>query len=326
MAINYYEGYESAELKDYFQTLQGQSLSKFVHELCFNFSDLKVMDFRPSEKWVKFCSQEGIYTLKAKVRSTTNNKNETVDEYVVYTPWYSKSRGRTWADRRTLSSMKLSSLIANMKRNSVLPKSVVKMAPLNSVVQNLRSNISNSVTKNHQSNYKSSSSVDAEAHHAMLKILLDGGSPDLLLRFDQTKLRAVLNHFNEVDKRNAEIQEIVDSRLYNGSLFGIGICRETDDYIVAKFKLDKSVEKEVVLESMKRVKSITQSYSEYVPYLTMLKVAYENKRREWSMVDNAEDWPIFGNDRFVADFDANYVEVSVGDNTISWLIAPCSAI
>lgn len=331
MAINYYEGHQSAELENLFE--KDANLAKFVNELCFNFPSLRVMGIdKDVTTWVTFCGDKhGLLLLKARVgkaKDVDSSKDDQVPNYMIYTPWYSKERGRSERARRTLFSIKLSSLIGTMKRNKVIP---TDSEVIPKMFINMRSELHDSIRRAVQGDrrhlYKSSGLMDTDAYHIFLKILLNNESQDLMLRLDRSKLKAVLDTYDEVDKMEEESKNIVNSRLYNTDLYGIGVCSITKNYLVGKFRFDKGVDDAVVLEPMKRVKSISESYPEFIPFFTMLKVAREDEGRSLENHDNL--W-FDSRNKYDLDFEIGFTSSNQGDGGYSgyvyWLIVPCSAI
>ena len=330
MSNIYYEGYESSRLEDYFRS--NPENYKLVRELCFAFNLKVIGTSKRYPAWVSMCTPDGIFALRVSTDIThTNDKGERTPQYAVYTPFYAKERGRG-TDRRTLYSTKLSSLIGTMKRNKVVPTEEMRQEVLKDCVSKMESSIKDSIDDGRRAT-KPTYDVDTDIYHAFLKVYIAGESPDLLLQFDRTKLQKVLENYNKVDVVNEERKRAVEKILCGGSMYGIGVCAETQDYLIAKVTIESQNTSQgqghsMTVNSLKRVKSITQSCEEFVPYLTMMKVAYESKQGSWRFLENTDGWLLRsgGSGIFDPDFEAISVTNQEQECCAYWTWFPCSAI
>lgn len=321
--MNYYlEGYDSPELKEYFE--KNPSTELFVRELNHTFG-LKVHNLGyprmyfgedpDGPKAVGLCNHLGFHIGLVWFED---------DEYKYYSTWYAKQRGNSDFDRRVLRSKKLSSVIATMKRNDVIPSAerTVKTAlasSMNDVVEGIRESVPNSNRVR-----KSAYDVDADVHHALLKIVLNGASQDLLMRFDRTKLQKVLDNWNEADRIVAERDKAVHDKMYR-EMYAIGVTNYKDYQIIKYKATEEDGYWRVVVESAKRVKSLSESFSEVIPLLTMYKVSSENNTKH-SKEDNNDDWYVPRATYYDVDFDMAFSHFSARNDFIQWVMIPCSGI
>ena len=327
-----YQNYLTPELEEALN--RDSELHKLVKELNFSF-DLyayNLVDNEDSNKVkIAMCNKYGFHVSNVHVGSGTDNDGHNTPLYCYFSTYYSKSRGSSDRDRRTLTSIKLSSLIATMKRNKVVPDadSVVKEMFIR-VIDSARGNISAAVGKGHR-DYKSSGDVDTEVYHAMLKILLGNGSQDLLMQFDRTKLQDTLARFNNIDRIKAEREQAVKEKLVLNEFYGIGVTNY-GDYLVTRFNIlierqgNSMYLRPNFKENMVRVKSINESHGQFIPLLTMLKVAIEGK--DYPYVENKDGWQIPKKDYYDEGLEINFIEEArdYRRDFIQWMFIPCSAI
>lgn len=219
------------------------------------------------------CYHNGIAVCKVWTTRVGGSKNDQL-EFCLRTPFYAKSRGSDQSDRETIRSTKLSSLMATLKRQSVIrTKAHVthdKVAQVKSGVQNLRRAMGDSNKQN---------SFTADEIHAMLATLLGESTDGIPVALDLHKCKNILDIYKEADRiRDVKIEE--SKRFFKNPFYLVGI----DDFkhlLIGKFKMTVihndalKVEYEVI-EDFKRIKSI-DDYPELVPLMTMMKVSYENK-------------------------------------------------
>lgn len=316
--MNYvYQNYLTPELEN--QLSSKPDLLKFARELHHTFG---LYVYRIDGITTYMCNAHGVHVAEIWVNNCLNDKLDTVVEHNYKSPWYSKMRGSGDSDRRTLTSIKLSSLIATMKRHKVVPPTKDTLKVLVDRVDDFRNNIHSSIKADKR---KSMYDVDIDAYHAMLKIILRNESESLLLRFDRTKLETALRDFDSVEEVNAKRVALIGERLYSGDMYGVGVTRD-GDYLVAKFRVTHDSKNDKgstdVLE-IKRVKSLKESYEQFIPILTMYKVA--NERSDKHNLTNNDGWFIPRTDTYDADMDINLAYAGEGSNFLQWVVFPCSA-
>lgn len=265
--------------EDELNELLASDVLPLVRELQFKYG-LKVMSktFNVSypqtdKECYMMCYPNGIAVGKVWTTKVGGVKNDQL-EYCFRTPYYAKSRGRDQADRETIRSVKLSSLMATLKRQDVVRsrKDVTheKVKNVKSGVQNLRRAMGDSNKQN---------SFTADEVHAMLATLLGESTDGIPVALDLNKCKNILDIYKEADRiRDVKIEE--SKRFFKNPFYLIGI----DDYkhlLIGKFKMNvihsdsHKIEYDII-EDFKRVKSV-DDYPELVPLMTMMKVSYENK-------------------------------------------------
>ncbi len=237
-------------------------------------------------------------------------------EYCFRTPYYAKSRGSDQSDRETIRSIKLSSLMATLKRQGVVRdrKSVTheKVIRVRNGVHNLRRAMGDS---------NKQISFTADEVHAMLATLLGESTDGIPVALDLNKCKNILDIYKEADRiRDVKIEE--SKRFFKNPFYLIGI----DDYkhlLIGKFKMnlitseDHKIEYDII-EDFKRVKTI-EEYPELVPLMTMMKVSYENKEGRKLGVLN---FPI--GDKYDEGLDAVFFYSSMPTNyEHAWMATPC---
>ena len=206
--------------------------------------------------------------------TTSGGVNNDQLEYCFRTPHYSKSRGSDQADRETIRSTKLSSLMAVLKRQAAVrsKKDLTdnKVKIVKSGVYNLRRAMGVSDKQNN---------FTPNEIHAMLATLLGESTDGIPVALDLNKCKNTLDIYKEADKIR-DIKREESKRFFKNPFYLIGI----DDYhhlLIGKFKMNvignESLKMEYeVVEDFKRVKDI-EDYPELVPLMTMMKVSYETK-------------------------------------------------
>jgi hypothetical protein len=219
------------------------------------------------------CYPNGLAVCKVWTTVLGGVKNDQL-EFCFRSQYYAKSRGQDQSDRETIRSVKLSSLMATLKRQDVVraKKDLMdnKVKTVKNGIYNLRKAMGVSDKQNN---------FTADEIHAMLATLL-GETTDLkLVALDLNKCKNTLDIYKEADRiRDIKIEE--SKRFFKNPFYLIGI----DDYhhlLIGKFKMNvlsnEALKMEYeTIEDFKRVKDI-EDYPELVPLMTMMKVSYENK-------------------------------------------------
>lgn len=218
------------------------------------------------------CYPNGIAVAKVWTTKVGGVNNDQL-EYCYRTPYYAKSRGTDQADRETIRSVKLSSLMATLKRQDVVRdrKSVTheKIIRVKNGVSNLRRAMGDS---------NKQISFTPDEVHAMLATLLGESTDGIPVALDLHKCKNILDVYKEADRiRDVKIEE--SKRFFKNPFYLIGI----DDYkhlLIGKFKMNRISNEEHkveydIIEDFKRIKTI-EEYPELVPLMTMMKVSYEN--------------------------------------------------
>jgi hypothetical protein len=236
-----------------------------------------------------------------------------VTEYCFRTPFYSKERGRSREDKQTLRSVKVSSLMAALSRQHVIPpvKDMIdRKAKQVSSAQEVLRRVLGSSSKTHE--------LSPDEVHAVLLMALGRSPSSSWSNVTQNKCQEVLDKYEEADRLRRVKQEEAQ-RIFYSPYWMIGID-EFGDYLIGKFKLSKTVILDTctyeVIEPFKRYPSY-QDVPELVPLMTMVKIAYENETRKVGIV------PV--TDKYDSGLDAVFCynqQPTHYDHV--WMVTPCS--
>ena len=261
------------------------------------------------------CHPNGLAVCKVWTTTLGGVKNDQL-EYCFRSPFYAKSRGQDQSDRETVRSVKLSSLMATLKRQDAVRsrKDIMdnKVKMVKQGVHHLRKAMGVSDKQNN---------FTADEIHAMLATLLGESTDGIPVALDLNKCKNTLDIYKEADRiRDIKIEE--SKRFFKNPFYLIGI----DDYkhlLIGKFKMNvissdsHRMEYEIV-EDFKRVKTI-EEYPELVPLMTMMKVSYENKEVRKHGVLN---FPIM--DKYDEGLDAVFFYSGTPTNyDHAWMATPC---
>ena len=237
-------------------------------------------------------------------------------EYCFRTPYYVKARGSDHNDKQTLRSIKLSSLIATMKRQNVicskdrLVQDRIKL--VRSGVHELRRAMGESNKQN---------SFTANEVHAMLATILGESTDGILVALDLNKCKNILDIYKEADRiRDVKIEE--SKRFFKNPFYLVGID-EFNHLLIGKFRMivisDDSTKLEYeMIEGFKRYKTV-EDYPELLPLMTMMKVSYETK-----MVKKVGpmNFPVM--DKYDEGLDAVfYYSTQPSHYDQAWMVTPC---
>jgi len=219
------------------------------------------------------CYPNGVAVGKVWTTNEGGANNDQI-EYCFRTPFYRKARGQDTNDKETIRSIKLSSLMATLKRQNAVKG---KEELTDSKVRQARSGVSILQSALGESNKQNS--FTANEIHVILATLLGESTDGIPVALDLNKCKNTLDIYKEADRiRDVKIEE--SQRFFKNPFYLIGI----DAYkhlLIGKFKMTKigdssrACEYEVV-EDFKRYRTV-EDYPELVPLMTMMKVSYENK-------------------------------------------------
>jgi hypothetical protein len=249
-------------------TLKASDVFPLVRELEFKYG-LKVLrranmlDRSPYQ----LCNKNGIAV--AKVWAQKNDEGRL--DFCYRSPYYQKDRGRDLADKQTIHSVKVSSMMAALTRHDVVPKDdelvSKKVAGTKTAMNLMRSALGDS---------RKDVEFSADEIQALLLRLL--GEPDsdgLSVNID--KCKNILDKYKNIDRiREEKRQEI--SRVFRNPYYMIGVD-ELNHLIIGKFKIVKQTAHDTyeyeTVEPFKRYPNV-EAYPELIPLATMVKVAYES--------------------------------------------------
>ena len=260
------EGFESDELE---QTIRQHATFPVVRELCFKFN-LRVLcetELGGHRSAIQMCLPNGIAVGKVFVGKNADDQTE----YAYMTPYYTKERGKNDADKHTLRSVKVPSLMSALKRVKAIP-SVEKM--LDKKLSKLKE-AKEIMELAMGSTYKSTSELQADEIHALLCAFLGETPNGNHLTVDTIKCKKVLDKYNEADRvRVKKLEEV--GRFFLNPFYMIG-ADAFGHFIVGKVKLVAETQYEII-EPFKRYKDITER-EDLIPVMTMTKLAYEGKHK-----------------------------------------------
>jgi hypothetical protein len=219
------------------------------------------------DAWM-MCHKNGIAVGKAYVIKNMDGK----DEYAWRSPFYKKERGENLADKETIRSIKISSLMATLTRQSVVPTALTMEQKK---LKNVKSAI-DLFQKSFGSSYKSMDLTSNEVHALLLMAL--GKSPNSeWVAIDQNKCIETLDKWENADIVAKEKRE-EQMRFFTSPFFMIGVD-DLGDHLIGKFKLvqvkEDSMQYETI-EPFRRYRTY-EEVPELIPVMTMTKVAYEDK-------------------------------------------------
>jgi len=214
------------------------------------------------------CNQHGIAVGKANCTKNSEGK----DEYTWRSPYYIKERGQGRADKETIRSIKLSSLMGVLKTRSVIPSAEImidrKIKMLGAPVRYLRRALGSS---------DKSVDITAESVHALLAHYLHGEFDSRGLSLDRNECKNLLDKYDKADMVRRMKDEKCDA-FFTNPFYMVGVD-ELGHYLIGKMRMnpiEKDETKVEIVEQFKRYKSI-EEYPDLIPFMTMTKAVYESK-------------------------------------------------
>jgi hypothetical protein len=222
---------------------------------------------RTDSGWL-LCNQYGIAVGKANCMKNGDG----INEYTWRSPYYMKERGNGRADKETIRSTKLSSLMSVLKTRKVIPSAedmvARKMKMLGAPVRYLRRSLGSS---------DKDMRVDSDTVHALLAFYLHGESDSRGLSLDRSECKNLLDKCDNADMVRRMKDEKAEAFFHN-PFYMIGVD-EFGDYLIGKMRMvpaDTGEFKTEMVENFKRYKSI-EYYPDLLAFMTMTKAVYENK-------------------------------------------------
>jgi hypothetical protein len=307
-----YEGFEYPALAEEIEKSPAKIL---LQELEYKYG-LKTIAFStaPYNKEVHFLVANPQGFAVAKVWTHTEDGN------VIYnyrSPFYRKDRGSDTADRETLHSKKLSSLMATLKRNDVIPSSD---GTLPSHVVECFSHGTGLLDAHHGSDYKQSN-LSSDDIHALLKKVFLGVNPDEKT-MDISK--QLLDKFDVKDKIKETKQEDL-IRFFDSEFIAVGADKLNHLVIgtVKRLPHENGYPKFQAVKPFKRYLEIPEEYENIRAPLLMNKVVIDNKDN--NTVFYANIIPSFSG--YNPDLDLIGVcKTRVDEFNSMWVLIPCSTL
>jgi hypothetical protein len=237
--------------------------------------------------------------------------------YNYRSPFYRKDRGSDSADRETLHSKKLSSLMATLKRNNVIPASG---GTLLNHVSECFSHAAGLLDAHHGSDYKQNS-LSADDLHALLKKIFLGVNPDEKT-MDISK--QLLDKFDVKDKIKETKQEDL-KRFFDSEFIAVGADKLGHLVIgtVKRLPEKDGYHKYETVKPFKRFTEIPEEYESVRAPLLMHKVVIDNKDNNTVFYANI----IPSVSGYNSDLDLiNVMKSRVDEFNMIWTLAPCSTL
>ena len=256
------DGFENDKIK---LELMDSRAYPLVREIVFKYG-LRVA--RRTEGGWLMCNPYGIAVGKA---NCTKNV-EDVYEYTWRSPYYLKERGSNRADKETIRSTKLSTLMAVIKHRDVIPSAEAmvarKMKMLGAPQRYLRRSLGNS---------DKDMTLSADSVHALLAFYMHGEIDSRGLSLDRSECKNLLDKCDNADKVRRMKDEKANAFFHN-PFYMIGVD-EFGDYLIGKMRMfptdGDEISKVEMVEDFKRYKSI-EDYPDLLAFMTMTKAIYEN--------------------------------------------------
>jgi hypothetical protein len=259
------KGFESDALME---QINNSPSKRLIHEIHFKYG-LKVLSEDKGE--FLMCEPSTGFAV-AKVWATTDG-GETVYNY--RSPFYAKERGRNTADRETIHSKKLSTLMGTLKRQNVVP-SIGRLIDQQAEVWHRGMGVMKETFG------KSTKQVDinADVLHALLQKIL-GVSPDTkAYQIDTNICQELLDKYNKLDKIKEEKEQEVN-RFFGNEFWCVG-ADNNGHLLVGSVKQIPTVSTQrlhdayQIVKPFKRVCNLDE-YENLKPIMLMMKVHMQDK-------------------------------------------------
>jgi hypothetical protein len=305
-----YEGFDYPPLAE---AIEKSPTKTLLRELEYKYG-LKAIAFSvsPYNKEIHFlvANPQGV--------AIANVWTHTEDGDVVYnyrSPFYKKERGSDTADRETLHSKKLSSLMATLKRNDVVPASD---GTLPSNVHECFSHAVGFLDAHHGSDYKQNN-INADDLHALLKKIFLGVNPDENI-LDIGK--QLLDKYDLKDKIKETKQEDL-KRFFDEEFIAVGADKLNHLVIGTVKRIQNDYPKFEVVKPFKRFTDIPEEYESVRAPLLMHKVVIDNKDNNTVFYGNI----IPAVSGYNSDLDLiNIMKSRVDEFNMIWTLIPCSTL
>lgn len=262
MSTIFYEGFEGSMTE-----LKSKDIFPLIREMVFTYG-LRVV--RETQKgWLLAHASNGIAV--GKVFARVNDEGRT--EYCYTSPYFRKERGNSDEDRRTLRSIKISSLMTSIKKMKAIPSAKdmekKKTSLLSKPVTYMNRKLGDS---------RKHANLDANLIHGLLAHYFGENPNSLGLSIDQNICKNLFDKFNAADTlRETKSQRVTE--FFCNPFYMIGVD-EFGDFMIGKVQLENPLDETkeyTMVEPFKRYKDIEEGYPELIPFMTMMKLVYENK-------------------------------------------------
>lgn len=262
MSAMFYDGFEGSMTE-----LKASDTFPLIREMVFTYG-LRVI--RETQKgFLMGHASNGIAIGKVFTRLNDDGKTE----YCYASPYFRKERGNSDEDRRTLRSIKISSLMTSIKKMKAIPSA-------KDMEERKTSLLSKPVTymKRKLGDSRKHANLDANLIHGLLAHYFGENPNSLGLSIDQDICKNLFDKFNVADTLR-EIKRQRVAEFFCNPFYMIGVD-EFGDFMIGKVQLRSPIDEikdYTMVEPFKRYKDIEEGYPELIPFMTMMKLVYENK-------------------------------------------------
>jgi len=307
-----YEGFENEHLE---HLINESSSKRLIQELNFKYG-LKVVDKVDAHVLARnnpigFLMAEPSGFMVAKVWT---DKEDGHDVYNYRSPYYKKERGSDSADRETVHSKKLSTLMATLKRQNVVP-------PLGGTLMRVcKESFSagiNQMDAHHGRDYKQSN-FSADQIHLMLKSIVLGESPNEL---DLNKCKEMLDKWDEQDRIKARKHEDIE-RFFLNEFYAIGADKLNHLVIGSVKAMPRQGHDEYFFHEVKPFKRMMELPDEFKAVMLMNKVHAEGKGVTKFFANIIPQASGYNPDLDLINVSSRHVD----EFNCHWTLIPCSGI
>jgi hypothetical protein len=306
-----YDGFETPQLSE---LIEQSPAKRLIQEINFKYG-LKVVDKYDSNPLLRYSVDSFIMAdpYGFAVARVWVDKEDGVDVYNYRSPFYRKDRGSDSADRETLHSKKLSTLMATLKRSNVVPSSDVI---LNRFVAESFNAGMGQMDSHHGSSYKQNR-LDVEDIHDLLRAVL-GETPDTL---DLQKCKKELDKLNEVDRITVKKREDIERFFFN-EFYAIGADKLNHLVIGSVKAMPRQGHDNYKYEVVKPFKRVKEMPDELKAITLMNKVHAEGKDVTKFFANIIPQLSGYNPDLDLINIATRYVD----EFNCHWTLVPCSGL
>jgi len=262
------------------------------------------------------CNQSGINVARVYY-------DQDEEQFCYYSIFYQKDRGSDSVDRKTVRSKKLSLLMANIKKNEVIPTDEFILLSHNYTQSHYRYAVESVIESVGSSN--KSPILSAVETQKLLEIVLDGKDSNSLAGDMKNKFKQILDNYQEKDNIKVKQDEAVGKFFKPCYMVSVDKRGQFVVGVVTHDRGDGTRDKYYsIVKPFKRVANL-EDYPELLSCMPMLKVYSEEKYKNEEVEYWGEFIPKFSG-KYIPDLDmiisSDYVDGSV-DFTTVWVLTPC---
>jgi hypothetical protein len=305
-----YDGFETEQLSEF---IDESPAKRLIQELNFKYGFKVVTRIDVQHQWARpsFLMVDPNGFAVAKVWT---DKEDGVDVYNYRSPYYRKERGSDSADRETIHSKKLSTLMATLKRQNVVPSpdGILNKYPAESFNAGV-----NQMDSYHGRDYKNSS-FSADDIHLMLKSILLGESPNEL---DLNKCKETLDKWNEQDRIKMRKREDIERFFFN-EFYAIG-ADKLNHFVIGSVKaMPRQGHDDYKYEVVKSFKRVKELPDELKAIMLMNKVHAEGKNVTTFYANTVPHLSGYNPDLDLINITSRIVD----EFNCHWTLVPCSGL